>query len=381
MKAYRYLTQYPIDASVLAFGHKQTASTKDQYQRYLQIEADKASWQLEAIKQEHIFLTSLGNTKSLRASYLAQAMLQTIKCMAASNNELTKLTPSTLRFWKVFTWRKCAPEAIENPSKLPLAGLIGSLASYAYCYPQENWNLTQPQIVEKLLSLFWTELNLNLQISPNERVESLLKSLNFDFSYIKSCAQGLKLLTKDNPNLKLSMIDESVVSALPARLLLGEVPDKFISEWARLQGRCNANEIELKKYSFQPYSYQLPFHLLQIGLTVCRGGGWALLMQAIHIEALLKIHYLFPDDAELTLEAFSKNDAYAETRYKIAELCALASDTQTFLSIFNTIEDAKTLAEEHWNSAKQWLDTTKLKELPIDSPNRLKIMEQAINYN
>lgn len=381
-KSFRYLTQYPIDQSVFKFGYKQTDTTTADYQRYLKIESDKAKWLTKAVLHEKTALTVPESISTLHYSYRAMAMESCCRCMASYDEGIHQLTSHAFRFWRTFTWRKAipaAPQITEAEINLPISGLIGSLASYAYCFPATPWGDSDVETIGQLIELFWLDLDIDLNLTPNERLLILLKNTGFNAEYIQKCIPGLTLLLTTHLQLKLELIDSALLPALPLRLLMGEVPDKFISIWARLQASCNANRVQQDLYSFEEYSYQLPFTQIQAGLTIARGGGWALVMQALYVEAILNIVNRLPANSIRTIDEFSSDPLLISTRLEIAHYFALAADAQTVLSLFGTIQGAKDLATAHWRSAQQWLDTTTEVALPTTSPYRLPIMTAFLN--
>lgn len=377
----KYLSQYPIDQDLLRYGNKQTTQTQLDYQRFLNLEAHRTKWLLQAAKYEQLALDNPESIGAVHYKYLALTMEEVVRCMAAPNQALTQLTPHAHRYWRVFNWRKAIDPATaaRNAKEYATAGLIGSLAAYTYIKPDLDWTGTPLATIQQLITVFWAELGIDAATTlPNARLTTLLANLDFDWSYIDLCKPGLALLTKTSNDLKLNLIDESVLKALPARLLLGDLPDQFISAWARLQAECNSNPIKAAEYQFQPYSYQVPFALIQAGLVVGHGGGWALVMQAIYIEALYKIVQLLPNDLNQTQTQYITDAAQILNRVELARLFALAADAQTVLSIFKTSDIALTKAQEALEAAVQWLATTNQLTLPIAAPYRLPLMLRAI---
>jgi hypothetical protein len=382
-KSFRYLSQYPLDQNLLRFGDKQNEASKLDYKRYLTIEPNINKWLVKALDYESLSLDNYGTTAALHYKHLSQAMTEVCRCMAGYDERVSQLTSHAQRYWRVFTWTKAVDTpatSVNNKKVCATSGLIGALGSYTYIYPNTDWNLEPIPTIQKLIEVFWTDLGIDHTLSPNARLSFLLTLLGFDWNYIDICKEGLTLLTGSDSDLKLSMVDASVLKAFPARLLLGDVPDQLISKWARLQATCNEDANERNHYKFQSYSCQLPFTLLQAGLVVGRGGGWPLVMQVIYIEALLKIAQNFPINFELALSNFTSNQSYQGDRVELANYFALAADAQTVLAIFNTIEGAMAKASEAWRSARQWLDTTNVESIPNDSEYRLALMSKAINY-
>lgn len=379
-KAIRYLTQYPIDQDLLKYGVSQSDQKQVDYLRYLEIENLKTRWELLAAKEESIYLINPELIQCLKNKYIGLAMEASLQCVAAYSSDLNNLTSHGHRFWKVFTWRKVAPIASEIASNAPCAGLIGSLASYTYCTPKESWPKENIPIIRSLLDAFWQDLNISQELTPNQKITSLLNILNFDFDYIDKSRDALEIMLTEDPELKLSLIDTAILKALPLRILFGDIPDKFISHWSRIQSICNNDTEKRAHYKLGIYSYQKPFTLLQAGLVIARGGGWALVLQALYVEALLNIATLLPTDTNLTVNEFIVDGFYQRVRFKLAENFALCADIQNLFSLFDTIKDSHTKAQEYLELSKQWLDTTEETEIKLGSRNRLPLMLRAASY-
>jgi len=353
MLKYKYLTQVPYDAHPLKT-EPVALDSDPNYQRYLQLEFARATWLIEAAQNVP---TSIDTTADLAANLTATICEGICECMAYKDNTGTALTTNALRYWRTFTWRKPIPDCLDPHQTYPVGSSIGSIASYAAIYPTTIWPLQPLEIVNTLLDLVWSDLQLNRSIYPNDRLEQLATMLNFDREYITKSAAALAKYAPGQVEFIKYALDSSAVKSLGLRLLLGEVTDPLISAWSRFQIACNQNPQLAAIYNQPIDGYQKPFHLMQVGLTVGRGGGWALLFQAIYLESLVAITNLLTSTRNAELTLFANDATTVEARALISLYYAAASDAQSVLAAFGTIATSTLTAENLWIQSQRWSAT------------------------
>lgn len=352
---YRYLTQVPYDTHPIKTSAVSTKESVD-YLRYLSIEQSRLAW---IIKQERARPLQIETVLDLKADLLSTIGVDLCQCLAYTDANGQILTNNARRYWRTFTWEKVLAPAEPNQTfKYKVAGLIGSIAFYN-CLPNfSSSGSTDLDVIKSTLAAVWSELASSQADLPVTRIQKLLISLDFKLDYIQASAAALtKYLSGKVPAARLAAIDAQAVTALPLRLLLGEVTDELISIWSRFQLICNSDPTQATLYGQPRNGYQQPTHLLQVGLTVGRGGGWALLFQALYLENLVEIYSLLADLPITNIAAITQDPNLAATRAQIALHYAAAADAQSVLGRFNTIEVAQSKAQSLWQEAQRWQAT------------------------
>lgn len=352
---YKYLTQAPYDAHPL----KTTPISNEidlNYLRYLALERAQHEW---VLAHERMKPTAINTCNDLKQSLLSTVGVEICRCMAFSDGAGYALTSNALRYWRTFTWPKAIPSATTVQADFKIGGLIGSIASYVCIEPQaNNSDLDDRARIDTLLDAVWKDLNMTRELLPAARLDALLATLNFDSSYIQAVSIALiKYGVTGVPELRGYALDQTAVRDLGLRLLLGEVADPLISVWARLQVACNQDADLAATYGMPRDSYQKPFHLLQMGLAVGRGGGWALLLQTIYLEALLAIADILVEFEDRDLTSFTSDLTTAVPRQQLALYYAAAADTQSILGAFGTIATARDTAAKLWTESQRWAGT------------------------
>jgi hypothetical protein len=366
---YRYLTQVPYDTHPIKTSAVPATDSLD-YLRYLSIEQSQLAW---IIKQERLRPLQAQTVLDLQADLLSTIGVDLCQCLAYTDASGQRLTNNARRYWRTFTWEKTIAPAHPNETfKYKTAGLIGSLAFYN-CLPGFiSSGSTDLDLVKSTLAAVWADLASTQTDVPVIRIQKLLTSLDFKLDYIQASAAALtQYLAGKIPAARLAAIDPRAVNDLPLRLLLGEVTDELISIWSRFQLMCNRDPTQASLYGQPINGYQQATHLLQVGLTVGRGGGWALIFQALYLENLVKVYELLDLVPSASIDLTTQDPNLIATRAQIALHYAAAADAQSVLARFNTIEVAQSKAQALWHEAQRWQATVPSNYTTQDSGWRL----------
>jgi hypothetical protein len=353
---YRYTTQDPYNTHPFKTGAplRLNGDLDLNYARYLALENARLKW---LIKQTQRQRSSILDVSDLQANLLAEIGEQLCTCMAFRDTDGTQLTANAQRYWQVFTWEKAMPPYVGTTiPNYPIGGLIGSIASYI-TLPNISLDLNQSdlEVSQSLIKSIWQELDLGLDVLPLQRLQRLLLSIDFDIEYIKSSNAGLVSYFKTSPpNVRRAALDAKAVSNLPLRILLGEFNNSLIEIWAKFQLLCNQDSSFAAEHQQPTNSYQKSYHLMQMGLTLGRGGGAALLFQALYLENLLQIYQQLTPYSDRSLADFTSQSATLNIRGQVALHYAAAADATSSLALFNTQFTAESKAQQLWFEAGRW---------------------------
>jgi hypothetical protein len=353
---FNYLTQHPYDTQSLKTSY--IPNPKDlSYLRYLAGEEARAAWLIRQLNNRTLKPLTVSQ---LRSNLLSEISELICTCMAFKDPSGKFLTTNALRYWQVFTWEKAIPRCLEiSKQGYPVSGLIGSLASYALL-PNFNFSVNDSDevIVRKLIELFWADLGLNTTTSVVERIASLLANLNFDLEYIKQSQAALIQYSQTKlPIFRREALDETTFKDLPLRLLLGEFTNSLISVWSQFQIKVNTDYTQAALYNQPIAGYQKPFYLMQLGMTISRGGGWALLFHVAALESLLEAYDVLAPYQNLSVENLLRDSISIAARSKVATAYSQAADYYSLLTVFNTIQNAKTTSQAWWSDSVNWQAT------------------------
>jgi hypothetical protein len=353
---FNYLTQHPYDTQPLKTSY--ISNSKDlSYLRYLAGEEARAAWLIRQLNNRTLKPLTVAQ---LRSNLLSEISELICTCMAFKDPAGKFLTTNSLRYWQVFTWDKAIPRCLEiSKQGYPVSGLVGSLASYALL-PDFNFSVNDSDeiIVRKLIELFWADLGLNTTTPVVERIDSLLSNLNFDLQYIKQSQAALIQYSQTKlPIFRREALDETTFKDLPLRLLLGEFTNSLISVWSQFQIKVNTDYTQAVLYNQPIAGYQKPFYLMQLGMTIGRGGGWALLFHVAALESLLEAYDALAPYQNFSVENLLRDPISIAARSKVATAYSQAADYYSLLTVFNSIQDAKTTSQAWWLDSVNWQAT------------------------
>jgi hypothetical protein len=92
-------------------------------------------------------------------------------------------------------------------------------------------------------------------------------------------------------------------------------------------------------------------------MTISRGGGWALLFHVAALESLLEAYDVLAPYQNLSVENLLRDSISIAARSKVATAYSQAADYYSLLTVFNTIQNAKTTSQAWWSDSVNWQAT------------------------
>jgi hypothetical protein len=314
---------------------------------------------------------------------LSIALSMAARCAQSRDILYLELTSHAKKYWERYgnNFWDAVPLYEDDPNFSPdsgFYGVAGSLAFWMYKHQDTGQGLYPTQLLERMLSYFWSDLGVDPSLPAALLQDSLFSKLQIANVPLSAYENMFTKIVSSQIN-SLPNWQAAIVLALRRNLLT-------IADWESLRSRWILNEINPLLVSvIHDMSIPIGNEAAALGvyeaaipvnnfadqlLTIAPPAGMPLVYIALTVQGLVAaINFInsLSDLYDVPFTDFIDRDVYADLRYQIALQLATAHDALGALGMFNTLYEASGLSYRILIAITQLTDQT----IPQDGTTRL----------
>jgi hypothetical protein len=375
----RHLSAYFADPVGLRVGYSNSKKAMLELKRLRIFEVAELRTQKLITKYEAESLET-ENVSSIKSGFIAEMLKASSISVAFKNKQYKQLTNNAVRYWSYFDYKSLPYFNLDiDVDSLQFYSPPGSLAFYSLSLNSKLVLLNPILFIENLLKHFWQRLNIPYSLNPRDRFNKFLSKVKFDLQYLEQAeSQALLMLEDGNFTFNRQGITSSTITNLPIKVLLGEVNDYIVSELDALLYYLLVNQST--RYNLKSFESDPITKLITRLNSLAAPAGTPLILQAFIVESYLKVSKILSRlDESIPKTELLLNSEYTSAKTEIVNTLCLALDALNGLSMFNTVDWAKSQQSKIKDLILYFLSTLPNNTNTDNTVHRLSLFEKPIN--